>query len=235
MKKRNSMPGERGHTLLELVIVCIVFSLFLLGVFTVLDVGLKSWQLGETKTDLHQKAEIVINRVVKDFSYSNMMSVEIENSGDPSRINEYISFETPVNNGNFEFDSNNYGSPVWQGYILYYIKPLRKDWSGQERTFFRQYIPRIDPDVSSAPSIHPKILGDALINFKIINPVSDNLRTVVKDIYEIDFNRTGNIVKVEVQFQRHIRTNASVAFSPGAGADKGTEIVIMNFTLRSDN
>ena len=85
--------GEKGLTILELIISCIVFSLFLFAIYATMDIGLKSWQLGETKSDLHQKAEIVLNRVVRDFSATSHLSVQIDNDGDPDTLNEFICFE----------------------------------------------------------------------------------------------------------------------------------------------
>ena len=226
---------KKGLTLLELVIVCIVFSLFLFAVFATLDIGLKSWQLGATKSDLHQKAEIVLNRISRELSYSSILSVEIENNGNPSSTNEYISFETPFNNGSFECDNTNYGSPLWQGFILYYIQPLKSGWVSGKRDLFRQYVPRTDPDVGSVPSIHPDLMGDLTINLKMTNPVSENLRTIIKDIYSIDFERIDNLVKIEAQFIRHIRTEASVSFAGTADESMGNETVVMSVSVRPKN
>jgi len=225
---------ENVFTILELVISCIVFSLFLFAAYAALDIGLKSWQLGETKSDLHQRAEIVLNRITKDFNSSNYRSVQIDNNGNPDELNEFICFETPFNkaDNSFEIDSGNFASPVWQGYILYYISPRIKVVPlASERNIYRRF------EEKPSPCIYPSPLTDSLTSLSIyLNDTSgDNIRTIVQDIYSIDFDSRGNVLVVNVYFKKHIRSNASVSFSPGPDATSGTEILKMSASVRAEN
>ena len=132
----------------------------------------------------------------------------------------------------FEMDKDTFGTPQWQAYILYYIYPrINVNPSAQERTLFR----RLEPKAS--PSIYPSPLTSELMSLTtyINNTTGDNIRTIVKDIYSIDFDRRGNILLVNVYFQKHIRTNASVSFSTGGDGTIGTEVVKMSASVRSEN
>ncbi|HPZ08750.1 MAG TPA: prepilin-type N-terminal cleavage/methylation domain-containing protein [Candidatus Eremiobacteraeota bacterium] len=222
--KKDLVKNIKGLTLLELTISVIIFGLLLFAMYATLDVGLKGWQLGSTKSDLHQKAEIVLSRIIRELTYSTALSVQIENDGNPESLNQYISFETPMdNNGSLQIDPNTCGAPKWQGYILYYIKPRVGDPSKEKKYIYRNYVPRTDA------SIYPAIMP-AITNH-INATTGNNVRTLVKDIYSIDFDRTGNIITVNVCFQSYIRKESSVAFS----SNKGTEIIKMSTSIKPKN
>jgi hypothetical protein len=222
---------EKALTLLELAVVCVVFSLFLVGIYATLDIGLKSWQLGETRTDLHQRAEILLNRIVREFTYSTSFSVQIEHNGDPNNINKYLCFETAVNknSNNFTDDiasgSIGRGCPVWQGHILYYLAPDPDN--SRIKNVYRAFVP------NSAPAIQPSRLTSIGSYINITS--GENVRTVVKDIYNLNFVLQGNILLINISFQKHIRSHASVAFSPGADASKGTEVISMKAVTKAKN
>jgi len=201
---------------------------FLFAVCATLDIGFKSWQMGETKSDLHQKAEILLNRIIKEFSYTNSISLQIENGGDPNSTvsNTYLCFQTPVNKNNNTFEKDTsptgFGCPVWQGYILYYMRTDPENV--KKKNIYRRF-------VEATPSIQPAILT-SITNY--INATGgENVRTVVKDIYDIDFDRKGDMVIINISFQRDIRKNAMVAFSPGS--NKGIEIINMKATAKARN
>ena len=228
VQKHIKINKEYGLTLIELVTACIVFGLFLVAVYATMDVGLKSWQLGETRTNLHQRVEILLNRIVKEVTYSNIFSLQILNAADPNSY-PYLCFETAIdkNNNNFIVDrtSTGMGCPVWQGYILYY---LQKDGADvRKKNVYRRFIDRDNP------SIQPSVLSP-ISNFTTAIGGS-NVRTVVKDIYSLDLAIDENILTVKVSFKEHIRKHASVAFSPGGDAGKGTEIIVMKSVVKVKN
>ena len=53
----------RGITIVELIVVTFIFSLFMMGIYTALEVGMKSWQLGEAKADVYQNAQAILYRI----------------------------------------------------------------------------------------------------------------------------------------------------------------------------
>ncbi|MEQ8188736.1 MAG: hypothetical protein ABRQ39_12260, partial [Candidatus Eremiobacterota bacterium] len=207
IQKHVKINKEYGLTILELVISCIVFALFMVAVYATMDVGLRSWQIGESKTNIHQRVEILLNRIVKEVMYSNIFSLQIFNASAPNTYS-YLCFETALNknDNNFTVDcsSTGMGCPVWQGYILYYLQKDGKDAS--KKNVYRQFIDRDNP------AIQPLTLSP-ISNFTS-DISSSKVRTVVRDIYSMDLSIDENILTVKVSFKQHIHSNASVAFSP---------------------
>ncbi len=213
---------KSGVTILELVISCIVFSLFLFAAYSVLDLGLKSWQMGETKSDLHQKAEIVLNRIIRDFRETNIMTVQIDSDTSSTGYSQYICVETPVKSdtGTFESDLYNVGSAKWQGYVIYYIYPMYP--AGGKKDLYRRFIPRatVAKKVTSFPT---RLQSPIIYIDNDLNRTGMLTSVVVKDIYSIDFERNGVELCATVCFKSNIRENASVMFSPGGDSLSGTE------------
>jgi prepilin-type N-terminal cleavage/methylation domain-containing protein len=97
-----------GHSLLEVIISIAIFSLIMLGVYSAIDIGFKTWQLGDVKTDFYSRAKVIVTYITKDFKYSNWISAKIENDGDPNSLNEYIVFESPVkDDGSIDIEPKN--------------------------------------------------------------------------------------------------------------------------------
>jgi len=217
-----------GLTILELVIASIVFCLFFAAVYATMDIGLKSWQLGESKTNIQQRVEILLNRIVKEVIFSNIFSLQIFNSSDPNNPS-YLCFETAINKNNNEFtvdrSSTGMGCPVWQGNILYYLQKDGKDAS--RKNIYRQFVDRDNP------SIQPLKLSP-ITNFTS-DISSSKVRTVVKDIYSMELSIDENILTVKVSFKEHIRSHTSVAFSPGLDSRKGVEIITMKSVVKVKN
>ena len=221
---------QKGLTILELTISGIVFGLFMLAVYSTISLGLKSWQLGASKSDLHQQAEIVLQRLVKELRYSNMISIQIENYGEPDMENNFICFETPIkaDDAKFKVSYDNVGLPVWQGHVLYYTK---EPDGNSEKNLFRKFVPR------SSPSIYPVTLTDTLtgLNLHINDTGGANVNTIARNIYNINFDRYGTRLCISVCFKKHIRTEASVSFDPGGGANLGTEVIELKASVNPTN
>ncbi|MEQ8225502.1 MAG: prepilin-type N-terminal cleavage/methylation domain-containing protein [Candidatus Eremiobacterota bacterium] len=219
---------KAGITLIELMMACFIFGLFMFAVYSTMELGLKSWQLGETKSDIHSRAEIVINRIISDFSYSNLYSLQIQNNGNPGSLNEYISFETPINplNGSTEVDADNYGYVKWQGHVIYYIYPLSPTMQ-RKRTLYRYFKQR------TTPASRPMILPDYISYLTSADDI--NRRTVAKDIYSIDFDLEKSALTVNVTFEKNIRKEASVSFSSMADNSKGIETINLTTSINPKN
>lgn len=211
------MVKIRGVTLAELVVVIVVFGLFIFAVYTALDMGLKGWQMGEVKANLYQKAQAAMGYIVKDFRYSTWKSAQIDNYGDPEELNEYICFESPVDNMSGSAQQND-GFPVWQSYVLYYIYPRWEVDSSPDikRNLYRHCKPRTEKNAYPGP------LEDIMSNIDITTPPSgDMIRTVAREIYSIDFYQKETSLDIVICFKKDLRENSSVMFE-GSSA---TEVV----------
>ena len=152
---------SKGFTLLELGIVIIIYSLLMVAVYTILDAGLKGWNIGQRRSDMQNSGEIVLRRMVREVSMSSLSSVIV----DPNC--QYVCFETPVLNGEYTYNQNEAGFPYWQGYIIYYKnhdKLYRHYIEHEQRTAPVSYIPVPDditpPDDTSSTPKHKVILSN---------------------------------------------------------------------------
>lgn len=221
----------KGSSLVEIVIASLIFAIFMGAIFVVFETGLKSWQLGATKSDLHQKAEMILGRITKDFNYSNLYTAQIHHNGDPNELNEYICFETPVKSqdGTIELDEDNFGAPVWQGHVIYYIKPRFEENNNPEtkRILYKSFVPRTPP--YSRPVFLINFPGTYIDNTLTTD---DNVRVIARDLYSIDFNRDGISMSISVMLRKDVRKESSVAFSPSG---KGIEIFELSTSVNPKN
>jgi len=108
----------RGHTLSEMLMVIFVFSFFLLALMAIFNVGLKSWNLTSTKSEVQHDSSVSMTSIIKDLRMTDASTVQIGGAG-----KEYIVFESPIGQDNrFHYDEQA-GPPIWQAYILYYTYP----------------------------------------------------------------------------------------------------------------
>jgi len=200
---------EKGFTLLELTVAVIVFFLFMAGLYATLDVGLKSWQIGEVKAELQQSGEVAMKRLTGELISSTVLSVRI----DPDR---YIAFETAVNPSDVEFkrDISNLGVPIWQAQVVYYALADPKD--SEKFILYRNY------KLRNPAGTTPQPLSDAEINLMCI-PSGPDVKILARNLEDVEFQRTGNIVTITFIYNKHIRSGASVSFSPGGDSETGVE------------
>jgi len=151
----------KGFTLLELGLVIVLYSFIMLAVYTILDAGLKGWNIGHRRSDLQGNGEIVLRRMVRELSMSSLSSVII----DPNC--QSVCFETPVLNGEYTYNQTETGIPYWNGYIIYYKnndRLYRHYMDHPQRTSPQIYIPVIDdmtsPDDNSATPKHKAVLAN---------------------------------------------------------------------------
>ncbi len=111
------MTTERAHTLIEMMLCIIIFSLMLGTIFTVLSIGLKSWQMGEITTDSQHAAEVAIQRITGDLKITNRATCKFDKVN--SAVPDYICFENPLKEQEFKTDSTT-REPLWQSHIIYY-------------------------------------------------------------------------------------------------------------------
>ena len=73
-----------GLTLVELCIVIGMFMLFLLTFYATMDVGLKSWKIGEVRSDIQTTAETVMKRITGEIENTNSVAINAFTPSDPN-------------------------------------------------------------------------------------------------------------------------------------------------------
>mgnify|MGYP001209436884 FL=1 len=202
------MSKISGHSLLEVIISIVIFSMIMSGVYATIDIGFKTWQLGEVKTDFYSRAKVVLSYITKDFKYSNWISAKIENDGDPNSLNEYIVFESPMkDDGSIDIEPKN-GKPLWQKYCYYFIYPsVKSDGNAKKRTFYRRTTDR------SPKNSTPMPLTAIGSNYLTDSSISDTtLRVIGKEIYGINFEQIGTGLIITIKFRANVREHQAVMF-----------------------
>jgi prepilin-type N-terminal cleavage/methylation domain-containing protein len=112
----------KGYSIVELMVTMLIFSLFLLALTQIFSLGLKSWNIIESKTAIEQEASLSLSLLKKDLFFSDNMTVQI---GDEDR--EYAVMESAADEtGKFHYNEKT-GVIEWQSYILYYTFPRGSD------------------------------------------------------------------------------------------------------------
>jgi len=176
---------EKGHTLEEMLIVGLIFSFFLLGIYTVLDSGIKSWNIGQTRTDLQGNGEILLKRIVHEISLSSKESIVIDTVN-----KKYIAMETACHNNEFKYDPNELGCPIWQGYIIYYLHSDKK--------IYRRFEPLTKPNTSPVPLMN--------VTSYLVPPSSTqpNHKIVASNVDKFKVERSGSIINITLACFKHI-------------------------------
>jgi prepilin-type N-terminal cleavage/methylation domain-containing protein len=205
------VSGRKGLSLVEMIIVLTIFSLFLIFMYATFDVGMKSWQLGAVRSELQQTAEVAMKRITKELAYTTITSLKIDNSA------KNIVFETPIDlsSGEFKYDDN-IGVSLWQGYVLYYTSSTSKGI-----LLYRKYMSRTS-------------IGRTVSSFPLIFPSSTTLyssggNVIARNLIAINFLKDGPIITVTIKYQKNIRSNAPVVIAGGGTTKTGTE----NFEIKS--
>lgn len=101
-----------GFTLIELMVVILIFSIIVAAIFGVLTMGRQSWQTGTTQVQLQQETRKAMDRMVKELRPANLISIGAGASSmtfkvpidyDPEDINDP---EYPYNDDNDVLDVN---------------------------------------------------------------------------------------------------------------------------------
>jgi prepilin-type N-terminal cleavage/methylation domain-containing protein len=122
---------KAGFTLLELLIVAVIFSLFLLVSYGLLSSGMGVWQKTASSQDVGfqlGKARFSLQRDIRDASFTNSeVSLQPGMAADLAR-GDVLWFLSAVDPSTGQFTRKVDGTPFWQKNILYYLTvPLRHD------------------------------------------------------------------------------------------------------------
>ncbi|MEQ8169094.1 MAG: hypothetical protein ABRQ38_09375 [Candidatus Eremiobacterota bacterium] len=204
---QNISGNTKGYNLLELTIGIAIFFLFMTGIYSSFDVGLKSWQIGNTRSELQQSAEVAMKRLLSELIISTPVSIQMS-------PDKYIAFESPVNpvEAKFERDESDLGIPLWQNHIIYYVLP--EDGDSTKYILYRNFQTR-------TPSRTPqKILNPELM---CLSKGSANIKVLARNLSGVKFEKSGNVINITFKYKKRIASNASVAFSSGGDKNKGIE------------
>lgn len=208
--------NRSGMTILEMAVATVVFSLFLMGLYAAIDVGLKSWQMGQSSSEVQQSGEMVVQRIISELTMTNIESVFIDNYS--------ISFESAIDKNQFQIDNDSIGNPLWQAHIIYFTFPDPNSPNPvppQGRTLYRRYVPHTQYDFPSILTLTPSLVtptGDV-----------DKEKKLSSGLDRVIFERKNNIIMVNLIYEKNIRKNASVNFSTGTNSGAGNE----KFELRT--
>jgi hypothetical protein len=175
----NKKAEHYGHTLMELVMAILIFSLFLTGAFAVFSYGLKSWKLVETKSDVQNQAEVAMGRILSELISTDIETLLTDKNVPPSSpVIKWVAFETAVNSATGDVEKEN-ASLIWKGYILYYTSP--SDAGKPDKKLLRKYIPHADRTT-------PKQIDLTKMSFYLTDTFNtgEELRTVARNIYNLD-------------------------------------------------
>lgn len=187
---------DRAHTLIEMMLCIIIFSLMLGTIFTVLSVGLKSWQMGEITTDSQHAAEVAIQRITGDLKITNRATCKFDkvNSADP----DYICFENPLNEHEFKTDSTT-REPIWQSHIIYYT--LTDPNNPVKKILYRRV-------VSHTPSVIPVIPNNMTISSYLTSSevAGERPRVVARDVETFQISQgEGDLIKIKLVCAKTMR------------------------------
>jgi prepilin-type N-terminal cleavage/methylation domain-containing protein len=233
---------KQGLTLIELMVVVSIFMLFLLAFYAVMEVGLKSWKIGEVRSDIQSTGETVIKRLISELQNGNSIALNAFTPSDPNDPNAYICFETPVYDGEFQSDPNS-GDPIWQGFVIYYTVKDNSDNYFNTKILYRRYIPH---NISSPYKTTGKTVASLLPNIesKLVTSLTgtevtqgQTLKRVCGRISYVKFKQVGSIVNIELSFIENFRQSkdARVSFSQDGNFKTGTEKFILRNSVKPKN
>ncbi|MEQ8171596.1 MAG: hypothetical protein ABRQ38_22090 [Candidatus Eremiobacterota bacterium] len=231
-----------GVTLIELCIVIGIFMLFLLAFYATMDVGLKSWKIGEVRSDIKTTAETVMKRITTELGNANSVAINVFTPADPNDPNAYICFETPVYDGDVMSEPNT-GDLLWQGHVIYYTLPDGGDHDFNTKMLYRRYIPHetVYPYKSSDRTV-ATLLDN--INGNLDSGLSGTemsqgqvIRKICTRISHVTFVHLGSIINIELGFVENFRKSrdARVSFSASGTGNIGTERYILKNSVKPQN
>jgi len=229
-----------GFTLVELSIVVSIFFLFLIAFYITLEVGLKTWKMGEVASDLQSTSAIVIKRMANDIQNTNSVTVEVNDSGDPI---PYLCVDTPIYNGEIQHDPATQAL-LWQGHLLYYALYDPDDYDFDTKILYRRYVPHnhVDPYKSTDRYVAtflydvPSYVDDRELTVDEVNE-GQTLKRVCNRLSVVKFDEDSGVVDIELKFQQSLRESRDtrVIFAPSGDKNIGVDKLIVKYTIQPRN
>ncbi len=222
MKKKFS---NSGLTLIEIIVVILIFSLFMLVIYSTIDLGFKLWKLGEVSSDIQTKSESVLRRIFTELRNANSSAIVFNEPDDPNSLyhsdTPYLCFDTPLSGGEVQYKQDS-GDILWQGFILYYALEDPDDTA--MKILYRRYIPH-NPSYPhySTDCLTPGLAdpNDALDWITVRPPLAvtgdGQSLSICSKISDVKFDYKSCTVKIEMEFREKIKRSkgAKVTFEGG--------------------
>ena len=235
---RDIRNRNEGTSASELLVVVFIFSLFLVAFYATLDVGMKTWKIGEVRSDLQTTAEIVMKRIITEIQNSSAVALNVFYDPADSNISAYLCFETPIYDGSIQSDPNT-GELLWQGHVLYFTLPDREDEDYNTKILYRKYLPHNNTAPYKSTDRTVAVLLEDIDTYLNDSSASEgeSIKKVCHKLTEVKFEHTGCIVNIELIFQENFRQSkdAKVSFSTGRDKDFGTERFILKSSVKARN
>jgi hypothetical protein len=123
MARKHIWDSERrkGHTLLEMLVVMVLFIIAGMLTFDLLKYGLRTFQTANSRLDYHRKVFKVLADIDRDMEHTTIESLSFTYpAAAPTQGNLAISFLSPLD-GNGTYITGTDGGPVYQAFIIYYF------------------------------------------------------------------------------------------------------------------
>ena len=102
----------KGFTLIELMIVLLIFSIILGSIFAVMTMGNKAWQSGNVQVEIQQETRKGMDSMLKELRQSSLGQITVAANTVTFRIPQSV---------------NNSGNITWCGDILYSLGGLNDE------------------------------------------------------------------------------------------------------------
>lgn len=213
---------KTGHSLMEMLMVVIVFSLFLCGAFVVFSYGLKNYRLIDVKNETQNQAVVSVGRMMNDLLLTDISSLV-----HGTAMEEYMSFETAINISDNEFKKLS-GSPYWQGYILYYTLP--RDPSATEKDLIRKYVPLPAPDTMA------KQMLSTVTYLTSAAGTGEKINTIARGIYDLDIsiNSDRSVVNIVLVVKKKFSAQ-KLAYDKDFSQEVGNDTVTIKASVMPRN
>ena len=229
----------KGITFTELCVTMGIFSLFIFAFYATLEVGLKTWKMGEVRADLQSVGEVLIRRLANDIADTNADTLEVNDPNSPAAP-PFLCFETARYNGQKQLDSHSQ-KPLWQGHIIYYALDDPEDSDYNTKNFYKRYIPHNktspyysdDRLLATFLSDIPSYLYDSTLTATELGE-GQTLKKVCNRVSKLTLKEQYGTVDITVILQENFRKseNAKVMFSATGNDNIGTEKYVIQCTIR---
>ncbi len=215
-----------GHTVMEMVMAILIFSIFLACAFAVFSYGLKNWKLVETKGDVQNQAEVAMGRILSDITATDITTIVTGTS--PVH---YVAFESAVNSSTGDVEKEN-AAIVWKGYVLYYTSP--SDTGKPDKKLLRKFIPHVNR--TTPKQIDVTKMSLYLTDTPPYPGSGEELRTVARNIYSMDISVNPNkyIVDLSIVTQKRF-SEKRLAYDKDFSDNVGHERVTLKASVMPRN
>jgi hypothetical protein len=233
------LTSELAMTITEMLVVMAIFSLFILGFYITLNVGMESWKMGAVKSDLQCTGNIIISRLKSELTNSNALTVKTYSPVDPNG-DPYLCFSTAFYNGELQKDSLDH--LLWQGYILYYTLSDPNDTDFHRKILYRRYIPYngVYPYQSTnttlaliLPNVSIYAVDSELTSTEINE--GQTLKKVAERISQISFNDLYGTVDTNLTLKENFRRSKNYKVIFNSTGDNGTDRFNIAVSIRPRN